>query len=170
MRTTRKSRLIDDRLDAIGEVVHDFSMEYLDVEYAVLASTMLETLARKRPSPLESGDIRAWAAAAIQAVGTVNGLFNKKARFHMTAIELCDRLGVGRSTLHAKAAQIRKAIKFNPYYAPEYTRRELIAQNPYMWTVVIDGIVIDLLKAPLELQQEALRQNLIPWLPGQGPT
>jgi hypothetical protein len=36
-----------------------------------------------------------------------------------------------------------------------------------IWMVMVNGFIMDIRSAPLELQEEALRKGLIPYLPKQ---
>ncbi len=59
---------------------HRSVLQRLDAEYASLCRKLVAKLARKRPSPLERGDRRIWAAGAIYAVGANNFLFDPARR------------------------------------------------------------------------------------------
>lgn len=64
-----------DRVSTILAITDPFCTEQLDAEYASLCRRLVAKLARKRPSPLERGDLRIWAAGAIYALGVNNFLF-----------------------------------------------------------------------------------------------
>ena len=49
----------------------------LNEEYAQVCREMTATLARKRPSPLDTGQAKSWACAIAYTVGSVNFLFDK---------------------------------------------------------------------------------------------
>jgi len=51
--------------------------DLLDEEYADLARQVVAKLARKRPSPLQSGRAATWAGGAVWALGQVNFLFDR---------------------------------------------------------------------------------------------
>jgi len=63
--------------DEIVAVTDVFCDEHLNAEYAQLCRQMAARLARKRPSPLQTGRVNTWAAGIVHAVGTVNSLFDK---------------------------------------------------------------------------------------------
>ena len=65
-----------DRTQQIFDVTDVACREHLDEEYGRLTRRLVARLARKRPSPLERGDARIWAAGAIYVVGQVNFLFD----------------------------------------------------------------------------------------------
>ncbi len=134
---------------------------HLDAEYAELCRKLVAKLARKRPSPLARGEARVWAGAVLYTIAGVNFLFDKTQRPHWTSDELARAAGVGKSTLSARAALIRKALGIVPL-DPEFCRRELLAANPLAWMIEVDGILIDARRLPPEVQAELRRRGLIP--------
>ena len=62
------------RYDEIVAHTDAFCAEHLNAEYAQVCRQMTATLARKRPSPLLSGNAKTWAAAIVHTVGRVNFL------------------------------------------------------------------------------------------------
>jgi hypothetical protein len=51
--------------------------EKLNGEYATLCRELAAVLARKRPSPLNGGQVKTWACGIVYTVGSVNFLFDK---------------------------------------------------------------------------------------------
>ena len=49
--------------------------------------------------------------------------------------------------------------------SPAWTLPSRLADNPLVWMLEIDGLVIDIRLAPPELQQLAYEKGLIPFLP-----
>jgi hypothetical protein len=66
-------------------------------------------LARKRPSPLARGDLS--PAVAIYAIGSINFLFDRSHRPHLTGGQIASLTGVPKSTLAAKAKLIRDTLR-----------------------------------------------------------
>jgi hypothetical protein len=66
--------------DAIIARTDDICAQLLDEEYTVLARNVVAKLARKRPSPLQSGRTPTWAGAIMYALGQVNYLFDKSSK------------------------------------------------------------------------------------------
>jgi DNA-binding CsgD family transcriptional regulator len=75
---------------------------------------------------LSDGGARIWAAAAIYAVGSVNFLFDRTQRPHLTGDDLSELTGVPKSTLTNKAKLIRDVLRIGQM-EPEFCRRELLA-------------------------------------------
>lgn len=120
-----------------------FCGEHLDAEYASLCRKLVAKLARKRPSPLERGGLRIWAAGAIYAVGANNFLFDPDQTPHLRAERLSDLLGVPKSTLAGKAKRIRDVLGLDGRMDREFCRRELLEEHPLAWLVEVDGMIVD---------------------------
>ena len=140
------------------------SHAYLDDEYAELCRRLVAKLARKRPSPLERGDLRIWAAAAIYTVGQCNFLFDRTQVPHLSGDDLSALTGVPKSTMANKAKLIRNALGLHQL-DPEFCRRDLLMRHPTAWLIEIDGFIVDARALPAHIQAEVRRRRLIPDLP-----
>ena len=89
--------------EAIIALTDQVCPELLDEEYARLARIVVAKLARKRPSPIQSGRVSTWAGAVVCALGQVNFLFDSATKPYATADDLSAAFGVAKSTLSAKA-------------------------------------------------------------------
>jgi hypothetical protein len=139
--------------------------DHLTEEYAELCRRLAAALCRKPPSPVTSGRVETWACGIAYAVGSVNFLFDRSQTPHLTAGELCALFGVSPSTGAAKGSQIRKT--FHMYQMdPAWCLPSLIEDNPLVWMISVDGFAVDARRVPREIQEEALRLGLIPYLPG----
>jgi hypothetical protein len=138
--------------------------EHLNEEYALLCRRLAAALTRKRPSPLTRGRPASWACGIAYAIGSVNFLFDKSQTPHYKASELCAFFGVSPATGSARASEIRKL--FGMYqFDPRWCLPSLMDENPYVWLIDVDGIPADARYAPRQVQEEALRRGLIPYLP-----
>lgn len=155
------------RVNEIAALTTAFATEHLDGEYAVLCRRMAATLARLRPTPIERGEARTWAATIVYAVGWVNFLADPSQRPHMTTAELAARAGVGQSTIALRFREVRDALALMPM-DPTWTRPSGMMDNPLAWMVLVDGMLVDVRDLPRELQEEALRVGAIPFLPEAG--
>lgn len=152
-------------VEQVFNLTDRFCAEHLDAEYGELVRKLVAKLARKRPSPLARGDLRIWAAAAIYAVGSVNFLFDRTQRPHLTGDDLSTLTGVPKSTLANKAKLIRDVLRIGQL-EPEFCRRDLLESNPLAWLISVNGLIVDARKMPPEVQAEARRRGLIPDLRG----
>jgi hypothetical protein len=97
-------------------------------------------------------------------VGSVNFLFDRAQRPHLTGDDLSALTGVPKSVLANKAKQIRDALRIGQM--GPVCRHELFASNPMAWMISVDGFMVDARTMPPEVQAEARRRVLIPDLPG----
>jgi len=94
----------------------------------------------------------------------VNFLFDKTQTPHLSAGELCALFGVSKSTAGAKAKVIMDSLKIS-LMDPRWCLPSKLADNPLAWMISVNGLLIDARHAPHEIQEEALRRGLIPYLP-----
>lgn len=155
---------IRDRYEAIVALTDGFCLTRLNEEYAGLCHRMAAALGRKRPSPLSSGRVASWACGIAYAAGKINFLFDPTQTPHLRADELCQGLGVGSSTGAAKAKAVLDALDSSPM-EPAWTLPSRLADNPLVWMIEVNGLILDVRNAPREIQEEAFRRRLIPYLP-----
>jgi Domain of unknown function (DUF6398) len=149
------------RFEEICAHTDRFCAERLDGEYAELCRKLVAKLARKRPSPLERGDPRIWAAGALYAVGRVNFIFDREQDLHLSADELSALTGVKKTTMANKGRVICDLLRLG-YFDPELSRRDVLQQSPFNRLVEVDGLIMDARWLPTPLQEEARRRGLIP--------
>ena len=140
-------------------------LEHLDQEYADLCRRVVGKLGRKRPSPLARGAPRIWAAGIVYAVGQLNFVFDPTQTPHATADQLSEWLGVKKTTMANKARLVRDTLKLS-HLDGEFMRRDLVDASPLTWLLEVDGMLVDIRRAPMNLQLQALELGLIPYLPG----
>ena len=150
--------------DGIEPLITGFCNQYLNEEYRELCLHLLEKLCRKKPSPLLAGRKNTWAAAIIYAITTNNFIFDKSQPIHLTADELCAPFGLAKSTVSNKAREIRDMFNIT-YLNPEWQLTCLAEDNPAIWLFNVNGFVIDIRMAPVDVQEEAYRRGLIPFVP-----
>lgn len=142
----------------------EFCVAHVDEEYAELCGRVIGKLARKRPSPLDRGDLRIWAGGVVYALAQVNFLFDKTQTPHLTADGLGELLGLKKTTMANKGRLIRDLIGLDDF-DPDYMRRELIAGSSLVWMIEVDGLIVDARQLAIDLQVEAHRRGLIPYVP-----
>ena len=153
-----------DVLRVIIELVERFCHEHLTDEYADLCRRLAEKLGRKRPSPLLSGNPNTWACGIVRTIGWVNFLDDKSQAPHMKLTVIDKAFGVGESTGQGKAMLIRRMLKIKPL-DPAWSLRSRIEQNPMAWMIQVNGFLVDARFLKREIQEEALRKGLIPYIP-----
>ena len=152
------------RFDEIVARTDAFATEHLNAEYGELCRRMTAALARKRPSPLEKAQTRTWAAGIVYAVGWVNFLADPDQDPHMTTADLAQKTGVGESTIALRFRTIRQALDLGRM-DPEWTLPSQLLDHPFLWFLLVDGIPVDIRHESRELQEEAFRVGLIPFIP-----
>jgi Domain of unknown function (DUF6398) len=152
------------RFDEITGLIDTFSHDHLNNEYATLCRELTATLCRKRPSPLSQGKATAWACGIIHALGMVNFLFDASQTPHVTSSQIASYFGLSPSTMQGKSKQIRDLLNMHQM-DPDWTLPSKIDDNPLAWMIQVNGFVMDARHAPREIQEEAFRKGLIPYIP-----
>ena len=148
--------------DAIVGLTDAFCRAHLSEEYAVLC----RRLARKRPSPLTGGKPASWAAGIVRVVGWVNFIGDPTQPGHMKLTDIDKGIGVSEATGQAKSMAIRKLLKIHRL-DPEWTLPSRMDQNLMAWIVEVNGLPMDARDLPREIQEEAFRRGMIPYIPGE---
>ncbi|AWM42338.1 hypothetical protein C1280_21695 [Gemmata obscuriglobus] len=155
--------------EEIARLVETFCQKHLNEEYAELCRRLTEKLARKRPSPLLGGKPTTWACGIVRTVGWVNYLDDRDQTPHMKLTAIDKAFGVGESTGQGKSVLIRKMFKIRSM-DPAWTLRSRMDRNPTAWMIQINGFIIDARYLKREVQEEALRKGLIPYIPERPPS
>jgi hypothetical protein len=164
MRTT-VPKAMQAKYDQIAALTDAVCRQHLNEEYAELARQAAAKLARKRPSPLVNGPAKSWACGIVYALGQVNWLFDRTQTPHLSAAELCEAFGVAPSTGGNRAKAVRDALKMS-WYNAEWVLPSKIDENPMVWTISVNGFVVDARAMPFPVQLEAYQKGLIPYIPG----
>jgi hypothetical protein len=152
------------RFQEIVSLTDVLCQEKLNSEYANLCRELAAALARKRPSPLNGGQVKSWACGIVYTIGFVNFLFDKSQNPHMRADELCAWFGVAVSTGGNKAKQIRDMLHINQLDG-KWLVPSMVDKHPLAWMISVNGFIVDARLAPRPIQEEAYRKGLIPYLP-----
>jgi hypothetical protein len=157
-------RKMRERYEAITRITDEFCHERLNEEYADLSRKMAATLSRKRPSPLESRRVRSWAAGIVYALRRVNFLSDDSREPHMTMSELCEKIGVSQGNASSKSREIWSRLGLIQM-DPDWCLPSMLEENPLVWIVEVNGLPVDVRILPKEVQEEAYRVGLIPYVP-----
>ncbi|MGI8610395.1 MAG: DUF6398 domain-containing protein [Candidatus Dormibacteria bacterium] len=129
------------RAAAVVEITDRFCAEHLDHDYAELCRRLVGRLGRKRPSPLQRGDLRIWSGAVVYTIGSLNSLFDPSEPPHLSASELCRLMDVSPATAANKARDIRNLLRLAPF-DPDLSRREIAEQSPLRNLVEVGGLIV----------------------------
>jgi hypothetical protein len=149
---------------AIMALIDPFCQQYLTAEYATLCRELTAALARKRPSPLTRGKPEIWACAIVYTLGQINFLSDKSQTPHMRADELYAAFGVSQSSASTKSKMIRDMLRIGPF-EPRWCLPSLMDENPMVWMLEVNGLIVDVRAMPREVQEMAYQQGLIPYIP-----
>lgn len=148
----------------IAKLTNAFCLNHLDEDYRELCED-LTWAALEEDLPLEKGKPASWAGGIVHAIGFINFLQDPSQSPHMTSAQIAERFGVSQQTMQTKSKIIRDEFDLMQM-DPDWCLPSLIGENPLAWMLEIDGFMIDTRSAPLDLQQEAYRLGLIPYIPG----
>ena len=146
-----------------------FCREHLNAEYEALCRKLAGVLARKRPSPLTRGKPEVWACAIVRVVGWVNFLDDSSQTPHLKLTAIDKAFGVAESTGQGKAKAIRDLLKIRQFDF-HWMLRQRVEESPMAWMISVNGFVVDARHLKREVQEEAFRKGLIPYIPGNKPT
>jgi hypothetical protein len=155
--------------DVIVGLTDRFCQAHLTYEYQMLCRKLAATLARKRPSPLTGGKPEVWACAVLRVIGWVNFLDDSGNKPHMKLPAIDKAFGVAESTGQGKAKAIRDLLKIRQFDW-RWMLRKRIEETPMAWKVQVNGFVLDARLLKREIQEEAFRKGLIPYVPGDKHT
>jgi Domain of unknown function (DUF6398) len=152
------------RFEEITQLTDAFCRQNLNEEYLQLCRELTATLCRKRLSPLVQGKASTWACGIIHALGMVNFLFDSSQTSHLAARQIWEYFALSSSTMQAKSKQIRDLLGMYPM-DPDWSTPSMLDQNPLVWMLEVNGLIIDVRHAPREIQEAAFRQGPIPYIP-----
>lgn len=98
------------------------------------------------------------------ALGTVNFLFDKSQAPYTRADELCAAFGVSQNSASAKAKLIRDMFGMFQF-DPRWCLPSLVDDNPLVWMLEVNGLIVDVRHMPREVQEIAYQKGLIPYIP-----
>lgn len=155
-----------EKFAAITTLADAFCAEHLNEEYRQVIHQVVGALARKRPSPLLKGKENVWAAATVHAVGRVNFLDDPSQTPHCKPKAIYEFFGIGESTGQSKSKEVRDLLKMGPM-SPEWTLPSRLGENPLVWMLQVNGLIVDIRGMPIEVQQMAFDKGLIPFIPDE---
>jgi hypothetical protein len=154
--------------DAIVGLTDRFCQAHLTWEYQTLCRKLTAALARKRPSPLTRGKLEVWACAVLRVIGWVNFLDDSSQKLHMKLTAIDKAFGVAESTGQGKAKAIRDLLKIRQFDF-RWMLRQRIEECSMAWVISVNGFIVDARRLKREVQEEAFRKGLIPYIPGEKP-
>jgi hypothetical protein len=155
--------------DRIVALTDEVCKKHLDDDYAALCRKMADILARKRPSPLVRGKPESWASGILRVIGWANFLNDPSKPGFLRMTDIDEFFGVSEATGGAKSAEIRRLLKIRRL-DPEWNVPSRLAENLMAWLIQVNGLMVDARQEPREIQEEAFRKGLIPYIPADRQT
>ncbi len=87
----------------------------------------------------------------------------------MRASDLCARFDVSQSAGTAKSREIMRLFSIVPM-DPRWSLPSRLVENPLVWMILVNGVMVDIRTMPRELQQQAFELGLIPFVPDDTAT
>lgn len=143
---------IKEREEKLLEMTGAFCTEKLDSEYLQLCQKLIKKLGRKRDVPFQRGKLEIWAAATINAIGSINFLFDKSFEPYITAEQISEYFGTKTSTVSNKARVIKDMFDLW-YFNPEFSTQSMGESNPFNQMVMVNGFIVPINTLPEDLQQ-----------------
>ena len=109
-----------------------------------------------------------WACAVLRVIGWVNFLDDSGNQPHLKLTAIDKAFGVAESTGQGKAKAIRDLLKIRQFDF-RWMLRQRIEESPMAWMISVNGFVVDARRLKREVQEEAFRKGLIPYIPGEKP-
>ncbi len=157
-------KMMEEKYSSITTLTDAFCTNHLNEEYRQMIHKAAGVLARKRPSPLLKGKDGSWAAGLVHAVGSANFLFDQSQSLHCKPKFIYDFFGVAESTGQIKSKEIRNLLKID-FFSHKWTLPSKMESNSMIWMLKVNGFYVDIRMMPLEAQQQAFAQGLIPYVP-----
>jgi len=158
-------KAMEEKFNSIVELTNEFARQHLNEEYAQLIRQATAALCRKRPSPLEKGQVKTWACGITHAIGMINFLFDSSQTPHISVNELYQSFGIAASTGQGKSKLVRDTLNMRQL-DPDWCLPSRVEDNPLIWMLSVNGLIMDIRHAPIGAQVEAFRRGLIPYIPG----
>lgn len=157
------------KYEAITALTDDFCRRHLNEEYAEMCRRLAAALARRQPTPLIRGREAVWACGIVRTIGWVNILDDPSQSPHMKLIDIDPKFGVANSTGQGKSKAIRRMLGIGRLN-PDWTLPSRYADNPLVWHVEINGMLVDIRQKSREQQETAFQEGLIPYIPADQTT
>lgn len=150
----------------IVRLIDGFCKAHLNDEYRDLCREMALSLCRPR-SPILKGKAEGWAAGIVYMIGRVNFLSDPSQDPHMRSEDVALGFGVAMATMHNRGKFVRESFKLMQL-DPKWTLPSRLDQNPLVWLIEVNGIIMDARTAPREVQEIAHAKGAIPYIPADG--
>ena len=152
-----------ERVSEIVDLTDEFCDDHLNDEYKEICRRMVAAVCRTCPF-IARGKPESWACGIVYSAGWVNFLTDPCQKPYMRSEDIANGFGVSMATMQAKSKAIREALNLIPLQ-PEYSLPSMADENPLIWMAEVNGLLVDLRRAPRVWQEQAFRKGMIPYIP-----
>ncbi len=118
---------------------------------------------------LRAGKRGGWIAGILYALRKVNGAGRGPHAWFPDTAAVCEALGVSQQTMERRGKEIYAALLLEEF-EPRFVLAGVLRDEAVFWTQTTpDGRTVDLRTLPRELQEEAVRAGVIPYVPADYP-
>lgn len=151
------------RFSDIVTLTDDFCDGALNAEYKTLCREMAIAICQE-DSPALRGKSESWASGIVYALGRVNFLHDPSRTPHMSSKEIAADFGISVATMRAKAKVLDDGLGLMPFH-PDWSLPSRMDNNPLVWMLEVDGLLMDMRTVPREIQEAAYDNGFIPYIP-----
>lgn len=145
---------IKQREKELLELTGAFCAQKLDGQYFGLCEKLIKKMGRKREVPFKRGKLEIWAAAVVNAIGSINFLFDRSFEPYISSKEINDHFGTKPTTVTNKARAIKDMFDLW-YYSPEFSTGHMQRNNPFNNLVMVDDMILPIDNLPEDIQRIA---------------
>lgn len=149
------------RFEELYDMLDQFGEKVSGMEFAFACMDLMVSLCVQYPDEICRGNAKGWAAGIVHALGIVNFLNDKSLETHVPVSDMYGFFGASNSTMLSRSKFIRDEFGMFPM-DPLWSMPSVMLENPLLWTVEIDGIMVDLSQKSEEEQKKAVAKGLIP--------
>ncbi len=148
---------------AVVELTDAFCEQYLDEDYRQLCEEMAVVICL-RELPSQRDKPAGWAGGIVHALGWVNFLHDPNRSPYITPAQLAEGFSISKGTMMTKSRIIRDKLDITTL-DPDWCTPAMLVDNPLVWMFDVGGFIMDIRDTPRQVQEEAYRQGLIPFIP-----
>ncbi len=149
------------RFEELYDMLNQFGKKCSGMEFAFVCLDLMVSLCIQFPDEICRGNAKGWAAGIVHALGIVNFLNDKSLETYVPVSDMYGFFGASNSTMLSRSKFIRDEFDMFPM-DPLWSMPSVMLENPLLWTVEINGILVDLSQKSEEEQRKAVAQGLIP--------
>lgn len=125
------------------ELTGGFCAQKPNQGYFELCEKLIKKMGRKRGAPFKRGKPEIWAAAVVQAIGSINFLFDRSFEPYITSKQINEYFETKTATISNKARIIKDMFDLW-YYSPEFPTTKMEQDNPFNNLVMVDDLFVTL--------------------------